>query len=100
MEIRSFVDSPRRRVANQSISRVCWVDRVGDSAWIDRERIDRLMKGLKDPLQIEEDELVGLLSQFETRVLQGCSTKVREQCAFVVSALNRFNQDVLRWSSV
>ncbi|KAJ6741931.1 ARMADILLO-TYPE FOLD PROTEIN-RELATED [Salix viminalis] len=71
-----------RRVSTQSISRVAGSIELEIQAWIDRESIDSLMKGLKEPLQIEEDELVSLLSQFEDRVLQG------------FNPLIRFNKDV------
>ncbi|KAJ6759039.1 ARMADILLO-TYPE FOLD PROTEIN-RELATED [Salix koriyanagi] len=109
-----------RRFLIQSISRVAGSIESEIQAWIDRESIESLIKGLNEPLQTEEDDLVSLLSQFEGRVSQGfsrelqdlvlkskifcllervlcnpnCSKKVREQCAFVVSALIRFNKDV------
>ncbi|CAK7345340.1 unnamed protein product [Dovyalis caffra] len=115
--LRSFLT---RRVSTQAISRVAGSIEMEIQAWIDRESIESLMKGLKEPSQTEEDELVSLLSQFEERVSQGfnrelqdlvlkskifcllekivcdpsCSKKVREQCAFVVSALIKFNKDV------
>ncbi|XP_034918765.1 uncharacterized protein [Populus alba] len=115
--LRSFLT---RRVLLQSISRVAGSIESEIQAWIDRESIESLIKGLNEPLQTEEDDLVSLLSQFEDRLSQGfnrelqdlvlkskifcllervlcnpnCSKKVREQCAFVVSALIRFNKDV------
>ncbi|XP_061951076.1 uncharacterized protein LOC133674106 [Populus nigra] len=115
--LRSFLT---RRVLIQSISRVAGSIESEIQAWIDRESIESLIKGLNEPLQTEEDDLVSLLSQFGDRVSQGfnrelqdlvlkskifcllervlcnpnCSKKVREQCAFVVSALIRFNKDV------
>ncbi|KAK8501322.1 hypothetical protein V6N13_027021 [Hibiscus sabdariffa] len=114
--LRSFLT---RRVSSHSISRVAGSIESEIQAWMDRESIERLLKGLKEPWK-DEDELVRLLTQFEDRVSQGfdrelqnlvlkskafsvlqtvlCEPKfpnrIRETAAFVVAALVRFNKDV------
>lgn len=114
--LRSFLT---RRVSTHSISRVAGSIETEIQAWIDRESIENLTKALKDPLN-NEDELVNLLTQFESRVLQGfdrelqnlvlkakiftslekilcdpnCSKRIREHSAYAVAALIRFNKDV------
>lgn len=108
-----------RRVSTHSISRVAGSIESEIQAWIDRESIDNLTTLLKETVQ-NEDELVGLLTQFEKRLSQGfnrelqdlvlkskillllekiicdpnCSKRIREQCSFVVAALFQFNKDV------
>eukprot|EP00258_Populus_trichocarpa_P029913 XP_024445932.1 uncharacterized protein LOC18111078 isoform X2 [Populus trichocarpa] len=77
--LRSFLT---RRVLIQSISRVAGSIGSEIQAWIDRKSIESLIKGLNEPLQTEEDDLVSLLSQFEDRVSQG------------FNPLIRFNKDV------
>ncbi|EOY31204.1 hypothetical protein QQP08_024704 [Theobroma cacao] len=114
--LRSFLT---RRVSTHSISRVAGSIESEIQAWIDRESIESLIKGLKEPGK-NEDELVRLLTQFEDRVSQGfncelqnlvlkskafsvlqsvlcdpnCSKRIRESAAFCVAALIRFNKDV------
>ncbi|KAJ4845052.1 hypothetical protein Tsubulata_010847 [Turnera subulata] len=112
-----------RRVSTHSISRVAGSIESEIQAWIDRESLEKLTKALKEePLlqERDEEELVSLLTQFEDRVSQGfdrelqdlvlkskvfmllervlcdpsCSKRIREQCAFAVAALIRFNKDV------
>ncbi|KAF2318111.1 hypothetical protein GH714_041457 [Hevea brasiliensis] len=108
-----------RRVSTHSISRVAGSIESEIQAWIDRESIENLTTLLKGTVK-NEDELVSLLTQFENRLSQGfnrelqdlilkskillllekiicdpnCSKRIREQCAFVVAALIRFNKDV------
>ncbi|XVE98412.1 hypothetical protein REPUB_Repub03eG0104400 [Reevesia pubescens] len=114
--LRSFLT---RRVSTHSISRVAGSIESEIQAWIDRESIESLIKGLKEPWK-NEDELVRLLAQFEDRVSQGfnrelqnlvlkskafsvlqsvlcdpnCSKRIRENAAFCIAALIRFNKDV------
>ncbi|XVE63662.1 hypothetical protein DITRI_Ditri07aG0037700 [Diplodiscus trichospermus] len=114
--IRSFLT---RRVSTHSISRVAGSIESEIQAWIDRDSIESLIKGLKEPWKNEE-ELVRLLAQFEDRVSQGfdrelqnlvlkskafsillsvlcdpnCAKRIREDAAFCVAALIRFNKDV------
>ncbi|XWS72991.1 hypothetical protein CRYUN_Cryun02cG0087300 [Craigia yunnanensis] len=114
--LRSFLT---RRVSTHSISRVAGSIESEIQAWIDRESIESLIKGLKEPWK-NEDELVWLLTQFEDRVSQGfnrelqnlvlkskaflvlqsvlCdpnySKRIRENTAFCVASLIRFNKDV------
>ncbi|XVE71520.1 hypothetical protein DITRI_Ditri10aG0157300 [Diplodiscus trichospermus] len=114
--LRSFLT---RRVSTYSLSRVASSIESEIQAWIDRESIESLIKGLKEPWK-NEDELVRLLAQFEDRVSQGfnrelqnlvlkskaflvlqsvlcdpnCSKRIREHAAFCVAALIRFNKDV------
>ncbi|XWS27065.1 hypothetical protein CRYUN_Cryun26dG0084500 [Craigia yunnanensis] len=99
-----------RRVSTHSISRVAGSIECEIQAWIDRESIESLIKGLKEPWR-NEDELVRLLTQFEDRVSQGfnrefqnlvlkskafsvllsvlcdpnCTKRIREDAAFCVS---------------
>ncbi|KAE8713941.1 plant synaptotagmin [Hibiscus syriacus] len=114
--LRSFLT---RRVSTHSISRVAASIESEIQAWIDRENIESLLKGLKEPWK-DEDELVRLLTQFEDRVSQGfdrelqnlflkskafsvlqtvlcdpdCPNRIRENAALCVAALIRFNKDV------
>ncbi|XVF88300.1 hypothetical protein PTKIN_Ptkin19aG0038900 [Pterospermum kingtungense] len=114
--LRSFLT---RRVSTHSISRVAGSIESEIQAWMDRESIESLIKGLKEPSK-NEDELVRLLTQFEDRVSQGfnselqdlvlkskafsvlqsvlcdpnCTERIRELAAFCIAALIRFNKDV------
>ncbi|XWS17092.1 hypothetical protein CRYUN_Cryun33cG0038200 [Craigia yunnanensis] len=114
--LRSFLT---RRASTHSISRVAGSIESEIQAWIDREIIESLIKGLKEPWK-NEDELVRFLTQFEDRVSQGfnselqnlvlkskafsvlqsvlcdpnCTKRIRENAAFCVAALIRFNKDV------
>ncbi|KAH7574367.1 hypothetical protein ACOSP7_008461 [Xanthoceras sorbifolium] len=114
--LRSFLT---RRVSTHSISRVAGSIESEIQAWIDRESTENLTKALQDPFN-NEDELMKLLTQFEDRLLQGfnrelqdlvlrakvfssletilcdsnCSKRIREQSAYAVAALIRFNKDV------
>lgn len=113
-----------RRVSTHSISRVAESIGTEIQAWIDRERVESLTRALKDREKAatpeNEDELFNLLTQFEDRVSQGfnrelqdlvlkskifsflesalCDSsspkRIREQSAFVIVALIRFNKDV------
>ncbi|XVF34570.1 hypothetical protein REPUB_Repub18cG0070200 [Reevesia pubescens] len=114
--LRSFFT---RRFSTHAISRVAGSIESEIQAWIDRESIESLIKGLKEPWN-NEDELVRLLTRFKDRVSQGfnrelqnlvlkskvfwvlqtvlcdtnCSKRIRENAAFCVAALIRFNKDV------
>ncbi|XP_022755191.1 uncharacterized protein LOC111303301 [Durio zibethinus] len=114
--LRSFLT---RRVSTHSISRVAGSIESEIQAWIDRESIESLIKGLNEPWN-NEDELVRLLTQFEDRLSQGfnlelqnlvlkskaflvlqsvlcnpnCSKRICENAAFCIAALIRFNKDV------
>ncbi|KAJ8753179.1 hypothetical protein K2173_017761 [Erythroxylum novogranatense] len=114
--LRSFLT---RRVSTHSISRVANSIESEIQAWIDRESVEKLSKALKFSSENEE-ELVGLLEQLEKRLSEGfdrelqglvlkskmfsnlerilcdssCSQRLREQCAFVIAALIKFNKDV------
>lgn len=117
--LRSFL---ARRVSTHSISRVAGSIETEIQAWIDREHIERLTKALKD-LDGDggnEDELLKLLTRFEGRVSQGfsrelqdlvlkskvfslletilcnpsCSKSLREESAYSIASLIRFNKDV------
>lgn len=116
LSLKSFLT---RRVSTYSISRVAGSIETEIQGWIDRESVENLTKALKDPSN-NEDELVKLLTQFETRVLQGfnrelqnlvlkakiftsletilcdsnCSKRIREHSAYAVAGLIRFNKDV------
>ncbi|EXB66616.1 hypothetical protein L484_024912 [Morus notabilis] len=113
--ISSFV---ARRVSTYSISRVAVSIGTEIQAWIDRESVENLARALRE--RENEDELVGLLTQFEDRVSEGfnrelqdlvlkskifaslesvlCDTgsskRIRERCALAIGALIRFNKDV------
>ncbi|KAL6965498.1 hypothetical protein U1Q18_036550 [Sarracenia purpurea var. burkii] len=118
--LRSFLT---RRVSNHEISRVAISIESEIQAWIDRESIENLARALKilPPLSAaEEESLIRMLIEFGNRVSQGfnrelqdlilkskvfselesvlCnpqfSEHVREQAAFDVAELIRFNKDV------
>ncbi|CAI0542700.1 unnamed protein product [Linum tenue] len=114
--IRSFL---ARRVSTHSISKVAGSIESEIQAWIDRESVESLARSLKHEEQ-EEEELASLLGQFENRISQGfnrelqdlvlkarifgslgrilCdpgrSIRIRELCAYCITALIGFNKDV------
>ncbi|CAK7326991.1 unnamed protein product [Dovyalis caffra] len=67
-----------RRVSTRAISEFVGSIRMEIQAWIDRESIESLMKGLKESLQIAKDELVSLLIRFEERVSQGFNRELQD----------------------
>ncbi|CAI0629435.1 unnamed protein product [Linum tenue] len=115
--IRSFL---ARRVSTHSISKVAGSIESEIQAWIDRESVESLARSLKHEEQEEEEELASLLGQFENRISQGfnrelqdlvlkarvfgslgrilCdpgrSIRIRELCAYCITALIGFNKDV------
>ncbi|KAF5742020.1 hypothetical protein HS088_TW09G00059 [Tripterygium wilfordii] len=116
--IRNFLT---RRVSTHSISKVAGSIESEIQSWIDRESMEKLVKSLKEnPEEENEDELVGLLTQFEERVSQGFnrelqdlvlkskvflllerilsdpnrSKRIHEQSANSIAALIGFNKDV------
>ncbi|KAF8407167.1 hypothetical protein HHK36_006293 [Tetracentron sinense] len=108
----------RRPFYNHEISCVAGSIEREIQAWIDREMVENLVKSIQG--SVCEDEKVKILSQFETRVSQGfnrdlqdlvlkanvfsalesvlCnsefSKRIREQSAFAIGALVRFNKNV------
>lgn len=119
LSLKSFLT---RRASTHSISRVAGSIESEIQAWIDRESIETLTRVLREQTKFNnnEDELTKLLTQFENRVSQGfnrelqdlvlksklfltleailCdpnrSKRIREHCAFAISALIGFNKDV------
>ncbi|KAJ0091341.1 hypothetical protein Patl1_13917 [Pistacia atlantica] len=115
----SFRNFLTRRVSTYSITRVAGSIETEIQAWIDRESIENLIKKIKDPCD-NEDELVKILTQFEERVSLGfdrelqdivlkskvfssfetiicnsnSSKRLKEQSAYGIAALMRFNKDV------
>ncbi|KAK9268780.1 hypothetical protein L1049_000542 [Liquidambar formosana] len=118
--LRSFLT---RRASTHSISRLAGSIESEIQAWIDRESIENLSRALQEPFtnnKNEDEKLIKVLTQFETRVSQGfnrdlqdlilkwklftslesilcnekCPRRIREHAAFAVGALIRFNKDV------
>ncbi|CAI0542699.1 unnamed protein product [Linum tenue] len=113
--IRSFL---ARRVSTHSISKVAGSIESEIQAWIDRESVESLARSGHE--EQEEEELASLLGQFENRISQGfnrelqdlvlkarifgslgrilCdpgrSIRIRELCAYCITALIGFNKDV------
>ncbi|KAG7023487.1 hypothetical protein SDJN02_14512, partial [Cucurbita argyrosperma subsp. argyrosperma] len=114
--LRSFLT---RRFATNSVSQVAGLIEAEIQAWIDRESLESLVRGLKEPSD-DENELIKLLVQFENRLAQGfnrelqdlmlkskvfsllesivCdsnfSKTIREHSAYAIGAMVRFNKDV------
>ncbi|KAG6589816.1 hypothetical protein SDJN03_15239, partial [Cucurbita argyrosperma subsp. sororia] len=114
--LRSFLT---RRFATNSVSQVAGLIEAEIQAWIDRESLESLVRGLKEPSD-DENELIKLLVQFENRLAQGfnrelqdlmlkskvfsflesivcdsnLSKTIREHSAYAIGAMVRFNKDV------
>ncbi|KAG5088143.1 hypothetical protein JHK86_000755 [Glycine max] len=84
---------PHVPLSTHSLSRV--VVEIGSEiqAWIDRETLHRLSASLRNP-NINNNDLVALLTQFHDRVSQGFNRELQDLAGLVVAALIRFNKEV------
>ncbi|RZC28865.1 Acetolactate synthase 1, chloroplastic isoform A [Glycine soja] len=84
---------PHVPLSTHSLSRVVVEIGYEIQAWIDRETLHRLSASLRNP-NINNNDLVALLTQFHDRVSQGFNRELQDLAGLVVAALIRFNKEV------